>query len=1136
MSFVHLHNHTEYSLLDGAAKIKRLVARVKDYGMPACAITDHGVMYGAIDFYQECQSQGVKPIIGCEVYVCNDRFSRSGRRGDVACHLILLAENNTGYQNLCRIVSKGFTEGFYYKPRVDHQVLRECSEGLICLSACVAGEIPEAILNGRYDEALELAREYKDIFGPDNFFIELQDHGLSEEKLCLPQLVKIARELDLGLVATNDLHYVDASDSEMHDILLCIQTGKLRSDENRMRFANDQFYLKTEDEMRSIFSAWPEALDNTLAIAERCNVSFEFGKLYMPVYQVPEGYDLSSYLRKLVVDGMKERYHPVTDELWQRMDYELNVISKLDFPGYFLIVWDMINHARHQGISIGPGRGSAAGSIVAYALHITDIDPIRWNLLFERFLNPERVTPPDIDTDISDVRRGEVVDYLVDKYGRDNVCQIVTFNYMLTKGAVKSVGRVLDIPYAEADRVVKMIPDDIDKIIHDEKSINSVVDAIRADMVGPDLKNEYETNPQSRELLDIASQIQGMPSHCGKHAAGVAIAQKEVISYMPVQRDARDGAITTQYAKEQVEMCGLVKMDLLGLRTLSLLDDTLENIEKSCGKKIDLNNIPLDDKETFEMLSAGDTNAVFQLESEGMKKYLRDLQPSRFEDIIAMVALYRPGPLGSGMVEDYIAGRHGKKATYKHPLLEPILAETYGVILYQEQVMQIVQALGGFSLGAADMLRRAMGKKKPEIIDKAKDDFVSGCVEHGVDKKTAEEIFELLKYFGGYGFNKSHSAAYGMVAYETAWLKCHYRAEFLAATMTSMMDAAEKIPKYIEHCRASGIQVLPPDINESEEKFTVVNGRVRFALAAVRNVGREAVRQIVAERKANGLYTSVMDLCQRQPMNKKMLESLIKCGALDSLGATRSSMLAAMDQVLDRAKRLAEDKASAQMSLFDFGFDEQARQVELDLPELPEYSFAEKLAMEKEMLGFYVSGHPFDTYRPYAGRKTNHTLEELDSLDNGEEVALAGLISGVTRRFTKNNQAMAVFTLEDELVSVRCTLFPRDYERLRDALLDGRCAIVRGKVKNNGGGAEITVSDLLPVCKLYLRLPSLERGDLLDAAREIMLKTPGFVPVEAYYEDVRRYMPFPSLSGVDLDADTVSRLKQLLGPSNVVAK
>ena len=1129
MTFVHLHNHTEYSLLDGAARISNLVERVAEYGMPACAITDHGVMYGVIDFYQACEKKGIKPIIGCEVYICSDRFSRRGRKGDSACHLILLAENMTGYQNLCRLVSLGFLEGFYYKPRIDHELLRRYSEGLICLSACIAGEIPEAIINGNKEEALRIARDYVDIFGKDNFFIEIQNHGISEELLALPVLVEIAQELGVGLVATNDLHYVDASDAQMHDILLCIQTGKLRSDENRMRFANDQFYLKTEEEMTALFAQWPEALENTVKIAERCNVQFQFGELYMPIYEVPEGYDLKSYLRKLVMDGLYRRYSPVTDELKQRAEYELDIINRLDFPGYFLIVWDMINYARQHGISVGPGRGSAAGSIVAYCLGITDIDPIRWGLLFERFLNPERVTPPDIDTDISDVRRGEVVDYLVHKYGEDKVSQIVTFNFMLAKGAVKSVGRVLDIPYADADRIAKLIPDD-PKI--------KIKDAISA---SPDLKAEYDSNPQIRELLDIAAQIQGMPSHCGKHAAGVAIAQREVISYMPVQKDSKDGSVTTQYAKEQVEMCGLVKMDLLGLRTLSVLDDALENIEKSCGQHIDLSKIPLNDKKTFDMLSDGDTAAVFQLESDGMRKYLRDLQPERFEDIIAMVALYRPGPLGSGMVEDYIAGRHGRKAKYMHPLLEPILEETYGVILYQEQVMQIVQALGGFTLGAADMIRRAMGKKKMSIIDAARDDFVSGCVKNGLEKKLAADIFELLKKFGEYGFNKSHSAAYALVSYFTAWLKANYPPEFMAATMTSVMDSADKVPKYIEHCRDMGIDVLPPDINESGEKFNVVGGKIRFAMSAVKNVGREAVRRIVEEREKNGPYVSLADFCERQQLNRKMLESLIRCGALDSLGSNRASMLASIDKVLDLSKKLANDKDSSQLSLFDFGLDAQAQHLDLDLPELPEYGFKELLYMEKETIGFYVSGHPYDPYRPYVHRengrsKISHTVADLFAEEDGREVSTAGMIWAVNRRFTKNGQAMANFVLEDEQHSLRCTIFPRDYERLRDSITDGRVVIVRGKLKNSSGSPELTVSEVLPPCKLYLRISTSQSYELIQSVREILSGSPGFIITEAYYADQKRYVPFPGISGVDIDSHLLDSLYAVLGNDNVAVK
>jgi len=1142
MAFVHLHNHTEYSLLDGAAKIEDLVNRAADYGMPACAITDHGVMYGAITFYKKCKSKDIKPIIGCEVYVSGDRFSRVGRRGDSACHLVLLAENNTGYENLCRLVSRGFLEGFYYKPRVDKELLKQYHEGLICLSACIAGELPELILNDQLQQARELAKEYQEIFGKDNYFIELQDHGLIEEKKCAPELIRIAKELEIPLVVTNDLHYVDAEDAEMHDILLCIQTGKLRSDPNRMRFANDQFYMKTEEEMARLFPECPEAISNTVKIAERCNVDFSFGTLYMPQYQVPEGYDLVSYLRELCEQGLQRRYPVITPEIRKRMEYELDIIISLDFPGYFLIVWDMINYAREQGISVGPGRGSAAGSVVAYCLGITDIDPLKYDLLFERFLNPERVTPPDIDTDISDVRRGEVVDYLVHKYGEDKVSQIVTFNVMLMKGAVKSVGRVLDVPYADADRIVKLMPEEPDikeyfRRTYGEEKVPkhpTVKDAVQA---SPDLKAEYENNPTARELLDIADKIQGMPSHCGKHAAGVAIAQKELISYMPVQKDSKDGSVTTQYAKEQVEECGLVKMDLLGLRTLSVIDDALENIKNSQGLDVNIDTIPLDDAATFHMLCEGDALAVFQLESDGMRRILRDLHPERFEDIIALVALYRPGPLGSGMVDDFIDGKHGKKKVkYMHPSLESITAETYGVILYQEQVMQVVQALGGFSLGKADMIRRAMGKKKMSIIDAAREDFVNGCIDHGIEKKIAVDIFELLKKFGEYGFNKSHSAAYALVAYRTAWLKANYTPEFMAATMTSIMGSPEKLPKYIDHCRSLGIEVLPPDINESGEKFGVVNGKIRFAMAAVKNVGREAVREIVAERQAHGNFASMEDLCQRMALNKKMLESLIRCGALDSLGLNRATMLASIDKELELSKRLQADKESNQLSLFDFGLDQQQKTPDIELEQQTEFSKKELLDMEREMLGFYVTGHPFEDYKPYVQRKISHQLDALIHAEDGAEVTVSGMVYALQRRFTKKGDAMANFILEDEASSLRCTIFPRVYEAFKNKLNDGKMVVLRGKLKNDGGDPEITVNELAEPCKLYLRLPSSKDVDLQMQLRGFLLACPGFVQVEIYFRDTQKYVPFPGVPSVGLDQKMLDALKLRIGQENVVVK
>lgn len=1126
MVFVHLHNHTEYSLLDGAAKIDNLVSRAAEYGMPACAITDHGVMYGAIDFYTKARKAGIKPIIGCEVYVCNDRLARSGRKGDSACHLVLLAENTEGYRNLCRIVSIGFLEGFYYKPRVDKQILRQYHQGIICLSACIAGELPEAILSGDFEGAKKLAKEYRNIFGEDNYFIELQNHGIPEEMQCMPQLISIADELGIPMVVTNDLHYVDAADSEMHDILLCIQTGKLRSDENRMRFPNNSFYLKTEEEMARLFPGRQDILENTVKIADRCNVEFEFDKLFMPPYQVPEGYDLKSYLYHLCDQGLHRLYDPVTPEIRERMDYELDIINRLDFPGYFLIVWDMINFARENGISVGPGRGSAAGSIVAYCLGITNIDPLRYDLLFERFLNPERVTPPDIDTDISDVRRGEVVDYLVHKYGEDKVSQIITFNFMLMKGAVRAVGRVLDIPYADVDKIIKLMPDD-PKI----KSIDKAME------MSPDLRHAYETDLQARELLDIAGKIQGMPSHCGKHAAGVAIAQNELVSYMPVQKDSKDGSVTTQYAKEQVESCGLVKMDLLGLRTLSVIDDALENIEKSTGIMIDIDNIPMDDKRTFDMLGDGDAVAVFQLESEGMRKILKSLHPERFEDIIALVALYRPGPLGSGMVDDFIDGKHGtKKVKYLHPALEDIVRETYGVILYQEQVMQIVRALGGFSLGKADMIRRAMGKKKMEIINAARDDFVAGCKGNDIDEKSAEEIFELLKKFGEYGFNKSHSAAYALVSYRTAWLKANYPAEFMAAMMTSVMDTADKVPEYIEECKKIGLAVLPPDINESGVKFNVVDGKIRFAMSAVKNVGRDAVKKIVEEREKNGMFTSLGNVCERLLLNRKMLESLIRCGALDSIGSNRATMLASIDRALELSKKLNADRDSDQLSLFDFGMDEAEHVPEVELALLPEYPFKELLEMEKEMIGFYVSGHPLDVYGEKLYKRTTHRIKQLAEAENGSQVTIAGMIAGISCRYTKKGDQMAIFTLEDQLAGVRCTVFPKAYGKLQHMLVDGRAVTISGRLKIGDADPEISVDDVKSPLKLYIRVERSDDMEMLQQLKGLMLDYRGMIEVRVYFEDLKQYEAFPGVSSVEIDKRLIESLEIILGKGNVIAQ
>ncbi|MBQ6842648.1 MAG: DNA polymerase III subunit alpha [Firmicutes bacterium] len=1133
MAFVHLHNHSIFSLLDGAAKIKDMAKRCKELGMDACAITDHGVMYGVIDFYEACKEVGIKPIIGCEVYVApHGRFDKTNRgngKRDICNHLILLAENQQGYKNLCKLVSLAYLEGFYYKPRVDEELLMQYHEGLICLSACIAGELPELLLDGRKEEAYALARRYSEIFGPDHYYIELQDHAIDEERQVMPMLQQLAADLNLPMVVTNDAHYVSADDAEMHDILLCIQTGKLREDPNRMRFANNSFYLKSEEEMRSLFPQLPEAYENTVKIAERCTVEFKFGDHYFPEYKVPPGFTISTYLRHLCEEGLKRRYDPVTPEIHDRLDYELSVIESQGFPGYFLLVWDMIEFARSQGIPVGPGRGSAAGSVVAYSLGITDIDPLKYDLLFERFLNPERVTPPDIDTDISDERRGEVVDYLFNHYGYDKVSQIITFNFMKTKQALQDVGRVLDMSFAEVQEISKLIPDD--------PSVKSLADALA---LSADLRARRDSDPRARELLKIAGQIEGMPRHCGKHAAGVVIAREELINYMPVQKTS-DGIVVTQFAKEQVERCGLVKMDVLGLRTLSVISDCLENIEHSHGIKVDIDNVPLDDADTYAMLARGESSGVFQLESEGMRKILIDLRPERIEDIIALVALYRPGPLGSGMVDDFIASKHGEKEVeYLHPILESILKDTYGMILYQEQVMQIAQAVGGFSLGAADMLRRAMGKKKAEIIDKAKNDFVSGCLNNGVDKDIAERLFELLRYFSGYGFNKSHSAAYAIVSYRTAWLKCKYGPEFMAAMMTSYLNSTEKISEYIAAAKEMGIEILPPNINRSKLKFSVDEGRIRYALAGVKNVGREVVDQLVHEREKGGEFKSLSDFCNRVPLNRKMLESLIKCGALDCLNENRATLLASMERALEVAKKVNAEAGDMQMSLFDFGLAQEMHHPEVELIRMPEVSFRDKLDMELETIGFYVSGHPFDPYAKYLAKKYPQRIGKMVEYGDGAKVTFAGIMSACQNRFTKSGQQMGSFTLQDITGDVRCLLFPQSYTKWRDKMLPGHAAVVEGRLRADGTGegsfSMVVDSIAPPPLKLYLRVPSGDDTHLLQLIEGLLRDFPGDMSPVLYFSDQQKYVPLETVGHVAPEPRMITALEDLLGKNNVVVK
>ena len=1169
VQFVHLHNHSEYSLLDGAARIKELVAKSADLGMPAVAVTDHGNMFGVLKLYEECKKvskereaqglPGIKPIIGCEFYVApRARFLKEGKEDKSTYHLVLLAENQQGYRNLCKLNAVAYLEGFYYKPRIDREILRQHSEGLICLSACLAGEVIQSLLENDMEAAYAIAQDYLEIFDRDHYFIELQDHGLDEQRLTNPQLIKLANDLNIGLVCTNDCHYINREDAEWHDMLLCVQTGRLRSDPLRMRFPNSEFYLKSPEEMQLLFGEYPEALANTVRIAERCQVNLDkHDQVDLPVVQVPEGYDLETYLRYLCEEGIKKRYPEVTPELRERLEYELDIIISMRFPGYFLIVWDLINFCHQNGIRVGPGRGSAAGSLVAYSLGITNIDPIRYNLIFERFLNPERVSMPDIDTDFCVVRRGEVIDYLVEKYGEDKVGQIVTFGTMKSKLVVKDVGRALDIPIPEVNKLTKLIPDDLKMTL------------AKALKESAELKELYDNDERVRELWDISTKLEGMPRHTGTHAAGVVIAPAPVVDYMPCFKMGVN-ILTTQFEKEQVEEQGLVKMDILGLRNLTVIGDALKNIKQSRGLDIDIDNIPLDDQAVYEMLSAGDTDGVFQLESDGMRTYLRALKPERIEDIIAMVALYRPGPLEGGMVNDFIKRKHGEtKVEYPHPMLEPVLAETYGVMVYQEQIMQVASTMAGFTLGQADELRRAMGKKKPEVLAAKRKDFLAGALQKGVSEKTANEVFDLMEFFSGYGFNKSHSAAYGIVTYQTAWLRCHYAAEYMAAILTSFMQSADKVTTYIEACRNAGLEILPPDINLSYTDFSVHDGKVRFGLAAIKNVGREIINQIIEERNANGEFTSLTELCSRIALNKRILESLIRSGALDSLGGKRSQYLAVYEQALELGRRFAEQQASQQLSLFDFGL-EQTQAVEVELPAIPELETMDLLRMEKESIGFYVSGHPLDAYTEKLRPIINHKLSEIPGLKDRSFLRIAGLVTQNQNRLTKKGDSMAIFTLEDKLTSVRCVCFPKAYVDARQYLVDGTPVLVNGRlqVEDEGRFSVIVEAvyglegmDFLEVPKgqeltnrpqeedgryprrrqaqqpavkphaiVYVRVP--DESSLSDI-RRLAKDKGGMLEVVPYYNDIRRYQRG---LGLQVDNEVVDLYKVHFGEANVVVK
>ncbi len=1088
--FVHLHNHSEYSLLDGAVRISSLIRRAKELNMPAVALTDHGVLYGAIDFYKQAKKAGIKPIIGCEVYVApRHRFDRTPKIDDNLYHLTLLCENEEGYKNLVQMVSRSFLEGFYYRPRVDKDLLEKHSRGLIALSGCIAGEVPELLLAGKYEEARAAAGFLQEVFGRESFFLEVQDHGLKEQEAVNEGLYRLSRELAIPLVATNDVHYLEREDAFIHDVLLCIQTGKVLADESRMRFPCPEFYFKSPDEMTSLFSHLPEAIANTLRIAERCSLNFSFDSFSLPEFPVPEGTTPESYLEELVWKKSQERLGQASEEAINRLRFELEVINKMGFAGYFLIVHDLVQWAKRRGIRVGPGRGSAAGSLVSYVLGITDIDPLRYGLLFERFLNPERITMPDIDIDFCFEKRDQVINYVIEKYGSDRVAQIITFGTMAARAAIRDVGRVLDYPYGEVDRIAKMVPAELG------------ISLDRALEISADLQEAYRNDVRVRRLLDTARALEGFPRHASVHAAGLVIGQDSLSRVLPLQRTV-DGHVVTQFTKETVEEIGLLKMDILGLRTLTVIDRCLEIIRRTRGAKIDIDRIPLDDPKTFSLLSQGDTVGVFQLESEGLRRLLQEVQPSRFEDLIAVIALYRPGPLGSGMVEDFVNRKHGRQPIeYLHPRLEPILRETYGVILYQEQVMRIASELGNFTMGEADVLRRAMGKKKPEELAAQRNKFVQGALRNGLDEKTASQLFDLMEHFSGYGFNKSHSAAYALVSYQTAYLKAHYPVEYMCAFLTSVIDNQDRVVYYLRECKRMGIQILPPDINESFENFTVTAGRIRFGLGAIKNVGISAVRSIIEARK-EGKFASLMDFCLRvdlKQLNKRMIENLILAGAFDSLGLKRKEALSLLGDCLATALEVKTVQDSAQACLF--AEDAAACLAQDPEPRVKgEFSVKEKLKKEKEVLGFYVSQNPLEEYREVVPYLASHEIREIFRLAEGQAVRLAVIVTAVKNGRTKKGEPWARLVLEDFTGKVEAILFPKVYRRYHRQITTDAALIVEGKILHSDDAVEVAVNSVYSISRelkeLHIQLPNVAankttRQDLVN----LLQRHSGNIPV-----------------------------------------
>ena len=1152
MAFTHLHVHTEYSLLDGSNKIKEYVKRVKELGMTHAAITDHGVMYGAMDFYKECKANGIHPILGCEVYVApNSRFDKELTGGDERYHhLVLLAENDIGYSNLIKIVSRGFTEGYYYKPRVDKEILKEFHEGIIALSACLAGEVPRYILKGLIHEAKQKAIEYRDIFGEGNYFLELQDHGLSEQQTVNMALMQMAKELNIPLVCTNDVHYTYADDVKPHDLLLCLQTGKKVTDTDRLRYEGGQYYVKSEDEMRLLFPYATEALDNTQKIAERCNVEIEFGVTKLPHFEVPEGYDSWTYLNKLCTDGVRERYGdenlPAGDTgmtFRQRLDYELGVIRTMGYVDYFLIVWDFINYAKSNNIMVGPGRGSAAGSIVSYALKITNIDPIRFNLLFERFLNPERVSMPDIDIDFCYERRQEVIDYVSRKYGPEKVVQIVTFGTMAAKNAIRDVGRVMDLPYSYVDNIAKMIPQELNITISKALDMN------------PELAKIYREDDEARELIDMSMRLEGLPRHTSMHAAGVVICSRPAEDLVPLSRGA-DGSITTQFTMTTIEELGLLKMDFLGLRTLTVIQDAVELIKESTGEEIDIDNIDFNDSKVYASIGTGKTDGVFQLESAGMKSFMKELKPQNIEDVIAGISLYRPGPMD--FIPDYISGKNSGTINYLTPELEPILSPTYGCIVYQEQVMQIVRDLGGYTLGRSDLVRRAMSKKKQAVMEKERANFVfgneeekvPGCISKGISEEVAGSIYDKMMDFAKYAFNKSHAACYAVVAYQTAYLKYYHPVEFMAALMTSVIENSAKVANYIMVCKSMGIKILPPDINHGERGFSVDDGCIRYSLNAIKSVGGPIIDILVNERKQHGPYSGIQDFVARVSeldVNKKAVENFIKAGAFDSFKGTRKQFMSVYTQLMDNSQRNRKNNMAGQMSIFDLVAEEEKEAFDIKLPDVGEYSKDVLLGFEKEVLGIYVSGHPLEEVQDlWSNVITNRTSDFLldDTLGtciakDGALATIGGIISDKKIKYTKNDKIMAFLQVEDLVGTVEVIVFPKDYEKNSAKLVEDAKVFIRGRVSVEEEKdaklicESITSFDEIPK-KLWVKFPTVESFEASEEKLMSMLNTSdGRSNVVIYISDIKAMKKLPPSNTVSITEELLTSLKECFGEDSI---